>query len=81
MTVGQALIFAGRVRSLYLTGDPEQGAAAFHGQDQGAYAPYLRYLRAEGVLGSELDGSYASAATRRRWPMCWQPRCRRGRSL
>lgn len=64
VTVGQALIFAGRVRSLYLTGDSEQGAAAFHGQDQGAYAPYLRYLRAEGVLGSELDGSYASAATR-----------------
>ena len=29
MTVGQAVIFAGRIRSLYRTGDPEAGPAAF----------------------------------------------------
>ena len=29
MTVGQTVIFAGRIRSLYRTGDPEAGPAAF----------------------------------------------------
>ena len=29
MTVGQSVIFAGRIRSLYRTGDPEAGPAAF----------------------------------------------------
>ena len=29
MTVGQAVIFAGRIRSLYRTGDPETGPAAY----------------------------------------------------
>ena len=29
LTVGQALIFAGRIRSLYRTGDPEAGPSSF----------------------------------------------------
>ena len=64
VTVGQLFIFAGRLRSLWLSGDPESGAAAYHAQEQQAWEAYLRYLQAEGVLGTELDGLSASAATR-----------------
>lgn len=63
LTVGQAVIFAGRIRSIYQNGDPESGPAAYGGGSPAAL-PYLRYLQAEGVLGTELDGSLASAATR-----------------
>ena len=64
VTVGQLLIFTGRVRSLWLTGDPERGADAFRSEGQRAWEPYLLYLQAEGALGTELDGLYGSAATR-----------------
>lgn len=56
MTVGQAVIFAGRIRSLYRTGDPERGPAAYKSGDQAAAVPYLLYLQAEGVLDTALDG-------------------------
>ena len=49
VTLGQALIFAGRVRSLYRTGEPEAALAYRHETTPGALA-YLRYLQAEGVL-------------------------------
>lgn len=58
MTVGQIVIFAGRIRSLYRTGDPEAGAGAYTGKS--AAEPYLLYLKAEGVLGSELDAACAA---------------------
>ncbi len=61
VTVGQAVIFTARIRSLYQTGDPEQGAASQEGK---GYHPYLAYLQSEGILGHELDGWYAHAATR-----------------
>ena len=70
MTVGQAVIFAGRIRSLYRTGDPEAGPAAFTAaavslkDAQRVYAPYLWYLQAEGVLDKALDGHLAQTATR-----------------
>lgn len=64
ITVGQAVIFAGRIRSLYRTGDPEQGPAAYRSDGQAAAAPYLLYLQAEGVLDTALDGQLAAAATR-----------------
>lgn len=64
MTVGQIVIFAGRIRSLYATGDAEAGAAAFRREGQAAYEPYLAYLRSAGVLAAELDGLYKSPATR-----------------
>lgn len=64
MTVGQIIIFAGRIRSLYRTGSAESGPSGYAAEGQAAYVPYLRYLQAEGVLGSELDGTYFSAATR-----------------
>ena len=63
MTVGQAVIFAGRIRSLYRTGDPELGAAPYQ-PDAEATAPYLRYLQSEGILGTELDGQLSQPATR-----------------
>ena len=44
LTVGQAVIFAGRIRSLYRTGDPEAGAAAHRAEGQLTAAPYLLYL-------------------------------------
>ena len=64
LSVGQAVIFAGRIRSLYRTGDAEAGPAAYGGDGGAVYLPYLRYLQAEGVLGTELDGTYGTPATR-----------------
>lgn len=64
LTVGQVVIFAGRVRSLYLTGDPEAGPAAYDDPGDLAALPYLHYLQAEDVLGTELDDSLTAAATR-----------------
>ena len=64
MTVGQVIIFAGRIRSLYCTGDPERGPAAYQSGGVPAAVPYLLYLQAEGVLDTALDNSLASAATR-----------------
>ncbi|MCI2059205.1 MAG: S-layer homology domain-containing protein [Oscillibacter sp.] len=62
VTVGQLVTFAGRLRSLWQYGDAETGAGS--AADGAAYRPYLAYLQTEGVLGGELDGRYAAAATR-----------------
>ena len=64
LTVGQIVIFAGRIRSLYRTGDTEAGAAAYGGDGGPMALGYLRYLQAEGVIGTELDEVLSSAATR-----------------
>ena len=65
MTVGQIVIFAARIRSLYRTGDAEAGPSAYGGDgDASTAARYLRYLQAEGVLGTELDSRLAATATR-----------------
>lgn len=70
MTVGQAVIFAGRIRSLYRTGDPETGPAGFTAAAVGLkdaqriYAPYLWYLQSEGVLDKALDSQLSQTATR-----------------
>ena len=64
LTVGQAVIFAGRIRSLYRTGEAELGPAAYRTEGQAAAIPYLLYLQAEGILGTELDGQLTNAATR-----------------
>lgn len=65
LTVGQAVIFAGRIRSLYRTGDAEAGPAAYGGGEGSSPAlPYLRYLQAEEVLDQALDGVLAAPATR-----------------
>ena len=62
MTVGQVVIFAARIRSLYRTGNAETGPAAYSGTSTAV--PYLRYLQAEGVLGVELDNQLTLTATR-----------------
>ena len=65
ISVSQAVIFAGRVRSLYRTGAPETGPAAHKADgEQAVCAPYLSYLKAEGLLGNELDGVLFTPATR-----------------
>ena len=65
LTVGQVVIFAGRIRSLYRTGDAEAGPGAHQGQPGEATAlRYLRYLQAEGVIGTEFDQLLNTAATR-----------------
>ncbi len=57
MTLGQVIIFAGRVRSLYQTG--EAAAAAAYRQEGAPLAlAYLRYLQAEGVLEADLVKKY-----------------------
>ncbi len=64
VTVGQVLIFAGRIRSLYAVGDPESASAPYAGDGGPLAGRYLRYLQAEGVLGDELDTSLTAPATR-----------------
>jgi len=64
LTVGQAVIFAGRIRSLYRTGDPEAGPSAYLEEGQATAERYLLYLQAEGVLDSALDDLLPSTATR-----------------
>ena len=57
MTLGQAVIFAGRVRSLYRTGEPE-AALAYRRETTPAALAYLRYLQAEGVLEADFVDGY-----------------------
>ena len=46
LTVGQVVIFAGRIRSLYRTGDAEAGPGAYAAENEAAALRYLRYLQA-----------------------------------
>lgn len=62
MTVGQVIIFAGRIRSLYRTGSPSAGPDGQTGD--GAALRALRYLQAEGVLDGSLEDSLDLPATR-----------------
>ena len=64
LTVGQVVIFAGRIRSLWETGDPEAGPAAFADPDRSLSSAYLRYLQDRGLLGHELDARLTANATR-----------------
>ena len=64
LTVGQAVIFAGRIRSLFATGDAEKGPAAHRAEGQLTAEPYLLYLQKEGVLDSTLDDRLTAVATR-----------------
>lgn len=64
LTVSQVVIFAGRIRSLYRTGSPEAGPAAYRAANQPVSTSYLLYLKGEGVLGTELDGRLYAPATR-----------------
>jgi len=65
LTLGEAVIFAGRIRSLWRTGDPEAGPAAY-GEDGGSAAlACLRYLQAEGALETGYEyGQFRRAVTR-----------------
>ena len=65
LTVGQAVIFAARIRSLYRTGSPEAGPASHNADGQPTAMPYLLYLRAEGIaLDTALDSQLTTPATR-----------------
>ena len=77
LTVGQVVIFAGRIRSLYRTGDAEAGPGAYAAENEAAALRYLRYLQSEGVIGTELDESLSTPPPGPRWPMCWQTRVQR----
>ena len=57
LTVGQVVIFAGRVRGLYRAGDTEAALAYRRESTPGALA-YLRYLQAEGALEADFVGGY-----------------------
>lgn len=64
MTLGEMVIFAGRIRSLYALGDAEWGRGLYGGDGGPVSLGYLRYLQAEGVVGQELDEFLAFPATR-----------------
>ena len=63
VTVEETIVFAARIRSVYDTGSPEAGPAAY---PQGGRwsSPYVSYLRALGVLGPELEVGLTAPATR-----------------
>lgn len=64
MTVGQIVIFASRIRSLYRTGSPAAGATSYNDGSGNVALYHLRYLRSEGLLGTELDNVLTTTATR-----------------
>lgn len=64
MTVGEVVIFAGRIRSIYRTGSPEPAAAGGGTENGSISLRYLRYLQTEGVVGAELDLRLDQPATR-----------------
>lgn len=64
MTVGEIIIFAGRIRSLYRTGDTEAGPDAFRRGEEPVTWRYLRYLQAEEALDAALDGRLEEQASR-----------------
>jgi hypothetical protein len=64
VTVGQTVVFAARLRSLYSFGSAEAGAERQQSPSGAYYVPYLEYLKSEGVMGSELDARLDRAATR-----------------
>ena len=57
MTLGQIVIFAGRIRGLYQAGNAEAALAYRQETTPGALA-YLRYLQAEGVLEPDFVDDY-----------------------
>ena len=63
-TVGQGIIFAGRIRSLYDHGDAEVGAAPFRADGQHTYEAYLLYLQSLELLGTHTDSHYARGILR-----------------
>ena len=64
MTVGEIIIFAGRIRSLYRTGDTETGPDGVRQGEEPVACRYLRYLQAEEVLDTALDGRLEEQASR-----------------
>ncbi len=64
LTVGQVVIFAGRIRSLYETGTPEPTLSAPLSSAASPSQTYLLYLKERGILGSELDRRLHANATR-----------------
>ena len=86
MTVGQSVIFAGRIRSLYRTGDPEAGPAAFTAAAIGLKALPMGVscsagkdspqLSAEAGMAASLDVDRAAGEPRPRIPIS----VRQGRS-
>lgn len=68
MTVGQMIVFAGRIRSLYRTGNPEAGPGAYQFESssgsRSTVMPYLRYLQTEGVLNTEFDNRLLTVINR-----------------
>lgn len=64
LSVGQVVIFAARIRSLYCTGSAEAGSAPFRKDGQAVCIPYLMYLKEQNVLGQELDNRLFQPATR-----------------
>lgn len=64
ISLGEMVIFTGRIRSLYTTGDPEAGSDPWGGDGGPLSGKYLRYLQAEGVLAEELGPDLSRPATR-----------------
>ena len=67
MTRGEIFIFAGRIRSIYRTGDPEAGPGEYASEQSPLSAKYLLYLKHERVVGEEtssIDSELSLPATR-----------------
>ena len=63
VTVEETAVFAARIRSVYDTGSPEAGPAAYPQTGRWS-APYISYLRALGGIDPELENHLTAPATR-----------------
>ena len=64
ITLAEVLTMAARLRSLYELGDSEKGPAVYYTGSSSWYLPYVEYLKALRVIGSEFDSLYSQPAAR-----------------
>ncbi len=72
LTVGQVVIFAGRIRSLYRTGDAEAGPGAYAAENEAAALRYLRISRRRVSSARSWTSPSPPPPPGPRWPMCWR---------
>ena len=77
LTVGQVVIFAGRIRSLYRTGDAEAGPGAYAAENEAAALRTCVISRRRVSSARSWTSPSPPPPPGPRWPMCWQTPFRR----
>lgn len=77
LTVGQVVIFAGRIRSLYRTGDAEAGPGAYAAENEAAASGTCAISSRRVSSARSWTSPSPPPPPGPRWPMCWQTRFQR----